>query len=569
MPKIKGKALCISLANESKNEEISITSETEERMISKNGAGSRSVEEASSGKNSGEHGPLKKGPWTSAEDAILVQYVTKHGEGNWNAVQKHSGLARCGKSCRLRWANHLRPDLKKGAFTPEEERLIIELHAKMGNKWARMAAELPGRTDNEIKNYWNTRIKRRQRAGLPIYPPEICKQALNESQRNEDFHTSSSGNAQHHDFPPINNFEIPAVEFKSLELNQLLCTPTLLDIPPTSFLCIPANGLLVQGLNPSYTGKSVLSTFYPSKCFQGSEFLHPSLNEPVCDVVPVGIQYPNDGSMQIAQSSALPSAYNSNSNSDNPPSSSSVRGCHSILNGNSSSEPAWVMKLELPSLQTRTGSWGSPSSPLPSLECVDTLIRTTPTENTQSCSLSLQNSGLLDAVLYESQNMNNSCQKFSQASVKPIDVMDTSSHDLHETKWETYGDPLSPLGHSSVSFSEYTIRSRNPLDESESVETLPGCNIKEEPVEPVPMQYDDNSETAKLTIFSRPDFLLASNCFVPNNDWTWEHSLPEDAFGPFLGEDLSWDCKQMDSGATSSAQGCGHSSCALNTMSTV
>ncbi|EFJ15829.1 hypothetical protein SELMODRAFT_117411, partial [Selaginella moellendorffii] len=116
---------------------------------------------------------LKKGPWTSAEDSILVAYVQKHGEGNWNNVQKQSGLYRCGKSCRLRWANHLRPNLKKGAFTPEEERLIIELHAKLGNKWARMATQLPGRTDNEIKNYWNTRIKRRQRAGLPVYPPDI------------------------------------------------------------------------------------------------------------------------------------------------------------------------------------------------------------------------------------------------------------------------------------------------------------------------------------------------------------------------------------------------------------
>ncbi|EEF32461.1 r2r3-myb transcription factor, putative [Ricinus communis] len=83
---------------------------------------------------------LKKGPWTAEEDAILVEYVRKHGEGNWNAVQRHSGLARCGKSCRLRWANHLRPNLKKGAFSPEEERLIVELHAKFGNKWARMAS---------------------------------------------------------------------------------------------------------------------------------------------------------------------------------------------------------------------------------------------------------------------------------------------------------------------------------------------------------------------------------------------------------------------------------------------
>ncbi|XP_073059903.1 transcription factor MYB101-like [Primulina eburnea] len=115
---------------------------------------------------------LKKGPWTVSEDTILVEYVKKHGEGNWNAVQRNSGLMRCGKSCRLRWANHLRPNLKKGAFSADEERLIVELHATLGNKWARMAAQLPGRTDNEIKNYWNTRFKRRQRAGLPIYPQD-------------------------------------------------------------------------------------------------------------------------------------------------------------------------------------------------------------------------------------------------------------------------------------------------------------------------------------------------------------------------------------------------------------
>ncbi|XP_019095638.1 PREDICTED: transcription factor MYB26-like [Camelina sativa] len=116
---------------------------------------------------------LKKGPWTAAEDEILAAYVRENGEGNWNAVQKNTGLARCGKSCRLRWANHLRPNLKKGSFTGDEERLIIQLHAQLGNKWARMAAQLPGRTDNEIKNYWNTRLKRLHRQGLPLYPPDI------------------------------------------------------------------------------------------------------------------------------------------------------------------------------------------------------------------------------------------------------------------------------------------------------------------------------------------------------------------------------------------------------------
>ncbi|KAE8725484.1 Transcription factor MYB34 [Hibiscus syriacus] len=127
---------------------------------------------------------LKKGPWTAAEDAILAEYVRSHGEGNWNALQKNTELARCGKSCRLRWANHLRPNLKKGAFSPEEERIIIELHAKMGNKWARMATQLPGRTDNEIKNYWNTRVKRRQRRGLPLYPPDI-QPLLSQHQQNQ------------------------------------------------------------------------------------------------------------------------------------------------------------------------------------------------------------------------------------------------------------------------------------------------------------------------------------------------------------------------------------------------
>ncbi|KAJ8749171.1 hypothetical protein K2173_018642 [Erythroxylum novogranatense] len=146
----------------------------------------------------GANQSLKKGPWTAAEDAILIDYVRIHGEGNWNSVQKNSGLLRCGKSCRLRWANHLRPNLKKGSFTPEEERIIIELHAKLGNKWARMASQLPGRTDNEIKNYWNTRMKRRQRAGFPVYPQEFQKEAVAvEFQQNQQKYPGSFWSSPH------------------------------------------------------------------------------------------------------------------------------------------------------------------------------------------------------------------------------------------------------------------------------------------------------------------------------------------------------------------------------------
>ena len=116
---------------------------SDKKMLPKDQVGSPSIDEGSSGgPMAGGGSGLKKGPWTSAEDAILVEYVKKHGEGNWNALQKHSGLYRCGKSCRLRWANHLRPNLKKGAFTTQEEQTIIELHARMGNKWARMAAHV-------------------------------------------------------------------------------------------------------------------------------------------------------------------------------------------------------------------------------------------------------------------------------------------------------------------------------------------------------------------------------------------------------------------------------------------
>lgn len=113
-------------------------------MISKSVEGAQNQEAMAAAKGGAEssRAGLKKGPWTAAEDTILMEYVKKFGEGNWNAVQKNCGLMRCGKSCRLRWANHLRPNLKKGSFSGEEERIIIELHAKLGNKWARMAAQV-------------------------------------------------------------------------------------------------------------------------------------------------------------------------------------------------------------------------------------------------------------------------------------------------------------------------------------------------------------------------------------------------------------------------------------------
>ncbi|KAJ4807061.1 MYB transcription factor [Rhynchospora pubera] len=104
---------------------------------------------------------VKKGPWTPEEDIILVSYIQEHGPGNWRSIPTNTGLMRCSKSCRLRWTNYLRPGIKRGNFTPREEGIIIHLQAMLGNKWAAIASYLPQRTDNDIKNYWNTHLKKK------------------------------------------------------------------------------------------------------------------------------------------------------------------------------------------------------------------------------------------------------------------------------------------------------------------------------------------------------------------------------------------------------------------------
>jgi myb proto-oncogene protein len=108
-----------------------------------------------------EKAHTNKGAWTKEEDDRLTAYIKAHGEGCWRSLPKAAGLLRCGKSCRLRWINYLRPDLKRGNFSADEDELIIKLHSLLGNKWSLIAGRLPGRTDNEIKNYWNTHIRRK------------------------------------------------------------------------------------------------------------------------------------------------------------------------------------------------------------------------------------------------------------------------------------------------------------------------------------------------------------------------------------------------------------------------
>ncbi|XP_042442893.1 transcription factor MYB20-like isoform X1 [Zingiber officinale] len=162
---------------------------------------------------------LKRGPWTLDEDQKLTNFILNNGIHCWRIMPKLAGLLRCGKSCRLRWTNYLRPDLKRGAISEEEEDQIIQLHSRFGNRyanstwpylcisfprlfiallitlfrWSKIASHFPGRTDNEIKNHWNTRIKKRFKLlGMDPATHKLINQPADDCVNHHQFTNSSS-----------------------------------------------------------------------------------------------------------------------------------------------------------------------------------------------------------------------------------------------------------------------------------------------------------------------------------------------------------------------------------------
>ncbi|XP_072993406.1 MYB-like transcription factor EOBII [Typha latifolia] len=136
--------------------------------------------------NSSQEAEVRKGPWTMEEDLILINYIANHGEGVWTNLARSAGLNRTGKSCRLRWLNYLRPDVRRGNITPEEQMLIMELHARWGNRWSKIAKQLPGRTDNEIKNYWRTRIQKKPKHRESSLPADEASTSTSQTNSVED-----------------------------------------------------------------------------------------------------------------------------------------------------------------------------------------------------------------------------------------------------------------------------------------------------------------------------------------------------------------------------------------------
>ncbi|KAK7362961.1 hypothetical protein VNO77_05086 [Canavalia gladiata] len=212
---------------------------------------------------------LKKGPWTPEEDQKLMDYIQKHGCGNWRILPKNAGLQRCGKSCRLRWTNYLRPDIKRGRFSFEEEETIIQLHSILGNKWSAIASRLPGRTDNEIKNYWNTHIRKRLlRMGIdPVtHSPRLDLLDLS------SILTSSLYGTSH-------------INIQRLLGTHTLINPELLKLASSLFssnhndqdnhLCNPQ---IIQSLEPSGTPSSSLNPPCVSLPFTQEQLVESNLN---------------------------------------------------------------------------------------------------------------------------------------------------------------------------------------------------------------------------------------------------------------------------------------------------
>ncbi|XP_027347856.1 transcription factor RAX2-like [Abrus precatorius] len=192
---------------------------------------------------------VKKGPWSPEEDSKLKEYIDKHGTGgNWIALPQKAGLKRCGKSCRLRWLNYLRPNIKHGDFSDEEDRIICSLYVNIGSRWSIIAAQLPGRTDNDIKNYWNTKLKKKLMGLLPLSHHSKQPQFPSSSLQNPPL---SPSHQLYGDYCPITTSSFSCIEPLSLPSSNYASTS-----------CTTTSGSL-----PFYQNQESMVSISPMQCY--------------------------------------------------------------------------------------------------------------------------------------------------------------------------------------------------------------------------------------------------------------------------------------------------------------
>ncbi|RZC50059.1 hypothetical protein C5167_018491 [Papaver somniferum] len=200
---------------------------------------------------------VKRGPWSPEEDTTLKDYIRRHGTGsNWISLPQKAGLKRCGKSCRLRWLNYLRPDIKHGGYSEEEDNIICTLYKNIGSR------QLPGRTDNDVKNYWNTKLKKKFMAPATTTPPKPNYLLNTNNQIRQQLTSSVSLSPSLTSPPPLTNLyaSIPVMD-NHVRVSDFSYSPAELDFGSEN---------QKQDSNPIYeiesssTSQAISNHYYPN-----------------------------------------------------------------------------------------------------------------------------------------------------------------------------------------------------------------------------------------------------------------------------------------------------------------